>query len=91
MLICLITMFNWIWTSNFSRVAPADTETTAAVKVNNKLADKWIPAIAILTSGLGLVLIVFTAHHFISKKSGTRYRARKSKMTSNHLSSKGNH
>ena len=84
-------MFNWIWISNFSRVAPADTGAAAAVEGKNKSADKWIPAIAILTSGVGLVLIVFTAHHFISKKFGTRYRACKSKMTSNHLSSKGNH
>ena len=57
---------------------------------NSKSADKWIPAIVILTSGLALFLILFTTYHFLSKKFGTGYRACKRKMTSNHLSSKGN-
>ena len=47
-LICLIPTFNWVWISNFFLVA-----TTG--QGNSKSADKWIPAIAILTSGVGLV------------------------------------
>ncbi|CAH3177730.1 unnamed protein product [Porites lobata] len=73
-----------VWVSNFFLVA-------ATGQGNSKSADKWIPAIAILTAGLALFFILFTTYHFISKKFGTGYRACKRKMTSNYLSSKGNH
>ena len=80
-LICLIPTFNWVWISNFFGIATSDTEAATTGQGNSKSADKWIPAIAILTSGLALSLTLFTAYHFISKKYGTGYRAWR-KMTS---------
>ncbi|XP_073237949.1 uncharacterized protein [Porites lutea] len=75
-----------------SQKTSSSTSTVATTgQGNSKSADKWIPAITILTSGLALFLILFSAYHLISKKFGTGYHACKRKMTSNHLSSKGNH
>ncbi|XP_073237948.1 uncharacterized protein [Porites lutea] len=64
---------------NSTSTAPADTGAVAVAVAtahdNNKSAGHWITATAILTSGFGLVLIVLTAYHFISKKFGKGYRA----------------
>ncbi|KAM7437086.1 hypothetical protein ABFA07_013226 [Porites harrisoni] len=68
-------------TTNSTSTAPGDTGAATTGQGNSKSADKWIPAIAILTFGLALFLILFTAYHFISKKFGTGYRAWR-KMTS---------
>ncbi|KAM7437079.1 hypothetical protein ABFA07_013220 [Porites harrisoni] len=76
--------------TNSTSTAPSDTEAATTGQGNSKSADKWIPAIAILTSALALFLILFTAYHFIGKKSGRGYCAWY-KMTSDHLSSKENH